>query len=226
MLISNWSDVFTSSLYNLWYAFVQYVPVLVLAVIVFIIGWVVANIVGKAFSQVIGALKIDKLFSSAGADAMLQKAGFRLNVGGFIGGLVKWFIIVVFLMASLEMLHLTQVNEFLRTVVAQYIPQVIISALMLMVAGVVSDAARKLISGSARAANVRSAGMLGSIAYYAIWIFAFIIALAQLGVAAGFMQTLFAGIIGMLALAGGLAFGLGGKEAASRTIEHFRSDMK
>jgi hypothetical protein len=66
--------------------------------------------------------------------------------------------------------------------------------------------------------NLRSAHMLGTVAKYAVWVFAFIIALGQLGIAETYMTTLFAGIIGMIALGGALAFGLGGKDAAGRFI--------
>lgn len=225
MLIQTWGDVFSTSLQGLWAGFIMFVPSFLLAIIVFIIGWVIGTVVDKALRQVIGALKVDKLFQSAGAEPFFHRAGIRLSVGGFIGGLVKWFIVLAFLMASLELLHLTQVTSFLKEVVLSYLPQVIIAALILIVATIVADAMRKLVSGGARAANVRSANMLGSITYYAIWIFALIIALSQLGVAPQFMQILFTGIIAMLAIAGGLAFGLGGKEAASRAIEKVRSDM-
>ena len=73
--------------------------------------------------------------------------------------------------------------------------------------------------------NLRSANMLGGITKYAIWVFAFIIALGQLGVAAAYMQILFTGIIAMLALAGALAFGLGAKDAASRLISKIGEDV-
>ena len=128
-------------------------------------------------------------------------------------------------MTALEIVGLVQVNEFLRQVV-NYIPNVIIAALVLMTASVIADLARKVISGSARMAHVRSASVMGTIAAWAIWIFAFIIALSELGIAPQFMQILFTGIIAMLALAGGLAFGLGGKEAAARAVENVREDMK
>jgi len=85
---------------------------------------------------------------------------------------------------------------------------------------------KKLVRASAQAANVRSANMLGSITLYAIWIFAFIIALSELGIATAFMQILFTGFIAALAIALGLAFGLGGKDAASRAIEKVSNDMK
>lgn len=223
-MLQTWGEVFSTSLQGLWFGFISFVPNLIVAIIIFIVGWVVGSIVGKALTQVISALKIDKIFASAGADEIMSKAGMKLDVGAFLGGLVKWFIVIVFLMTSLEILQLTQVTDFLREVVLSYLPQVIIAALILIVATVISDAMGKVVSGFAKAGNVRSANMLGTITRYAIWIFAFIIALSELGIAPQFMQILFTGLIGMLALAGGLAFGLGGKEAAGSAIAHIKSE--
>lgn len=225
MLITSWGEIFTIALQNLWYGFAMFVPKLLLAVILFFIGWYIATIIGKAFAQVIGALKIDHLFRSAGIDKVLERAGTHLSVGGFIGGVVKWFIIVVFLMTSLQIVGLTQVNDFLRDIVMSFVPQVLIAALVLVLGSVLAEAARKLLSGSAKAANVQSANMVGSIAFYAIWAFALIIALSQLGIAPAFMQILFTGIVFMLALAGGLSFGLGGKDAAARTLDRVSNKM-
>lgn len=225
MLIQTWGEVFSTSLQGLWLGFVSFVPNLIIAIIVFIVGWVVGSVVEKALANVIGALKLDRLFQSAGVSDVLAKADIKLSVGGFIGGIVKWFIVIVFLMTSLEVVGLTQVNEFLSEVVLRYLPQVVIAALVLILATVISDAMRRIITGSAKAANVRSANMLGTIAHYAIWTFALIIALSQLGVAPQFMQILFTGIIAMLAIAGGLAFGLGGKEAASKAIDRVKDQM-
>lgn len=225
MFINTWGQVFTTSLQTLWIGFITFVPNLIIAIIVFIIGWLVGSVVGRAISQLLTAVKLDKLFDSAGAGELMSRAGMKLNVSGFLGALVKWFIILVFLMTSLEVLHLTQVNDFLREVVLNYLPNVIIAALILIVATVVSDMVKRVVTGSAKAAHVRSANLLGTIARYAIWIFALIIALSELGIAAQFMQVLFTGLVAMLAIAGGLAFGLGGKEAAARTIEHLRGEM-
>ncbi len=225
MFINTWGQVFTASLQNLWMGFITFVPNLIIAIIVFIIGWLVGSVVGRAVAQLLMAVKLDKLFDSAGAGELMSRAGMKLNVSGFVGGLVKWFIILVFLMTSLEVLHLTQVNDFLREVVINYLPNVIIAALILIVATVVSDVVKRVVTGSAKAAHVRSANLLGSIARYSIWIFALIIALAELGIAAQFMQVLFTGLVAMLAIAGGLAFGLGGKEAAARAIDRMQNEM-
>jgi small-conductance mechanosensitive channel len=223
--IQIWGEVFTGSLMNLWYGFVSFVPSLLGALVLFIIGWVVGSVIGKAIAQVISALKIEKLFESAGANDMMNRAGVHLSVGGFIGGIIKWFVITVFLMASLQIVGLTQVNDFLREAVLFYLPKVVIASLVLVIATVIADTMQKLVSASAKAASIRSANMLGSVTRYAIWAFAFIIALSELGIATAFMQILFTGLVAALAIGCGLAFGLGGKDAAGRAVERFSSDM-
>jgi len=225
MLLQTWGEVFSQSLIGLWYGFISFVPGLLGAIILFVVGWAVGSIIGKAITQLVAVLKVDKLFESAGANEFMNRAGLKMTASRFIGGLVKWFIIVVFLMASLEIIGLTQVNDFLREAVLYYLPKVVIASLVLIIATVLADAMKKLVRASAQAANIRSANMLGSITLYAIWIFAFIIALSELGIATAFMQILFTGFIAALAIALGLSFGLGGKEAASRAIGKISDDM-
>lgn len=217
-IFQSWGDAFTYSLQGIWISFIDFVPKFLFAVIIFIIGWVIGSIIGKAIDQVIAALKVDKVLESAGAGELMQKTGMRMNVGGFVGGVVEWFIIVVFLVASLDVLQLTAVTDFLKNDVLMYLPHVIVAALVLVVATVIADFMGKVIATGAKASGVRSANFLGTLVRYAIWIFAFIIALSELGIAAGYMQILFTGLVAMLAIAGGLAFGLGGKEAAAHTI--------
>ena len=224
MLIQSWSQVFLVSLQGLWYGFIETFPRILLAIIIFIIGWIVATTLGKLVMMAIDALKLDRAFKNTGVDEALARAGWKLHIGAVLGWLVKWFLITVFLIASLNILHLDQVTVFLQQVLA-YIPQVIIAALVLVAGTVLADFVRKLISGSAAIANVRSAKMLGSIAYYAIWILALVTALDKLGIFGYFGQILFTGLVVMIALAFGLAFGLGGKEVAGRWITRLSDDM-
>jgi hypothetical protein len=223
MFIQQWGDVFTASLQGLWLGFVAFVPKLIFALVIFIIGWAIGAVVAKALAQVINALKINKLFESIGAKRMFDRAGFRLDVGMFIGEVAKWFIILVFLMASLDILGLNQVNLFLREVVLGYLPRVFVAALLVVIAALVSDSIKRFVEGSAMAMGMQSGRMAGSITKWAIWIFVLIIVLSELGIAPAFMQILFTGIVAMLALSGGLAFGLGGKEAAARAIEKMKN---
>lgn len=213
-----WGDVFSRSLQDLWMGFVQFAPKLILAIVLFIIGWVLGSLVARAFEQVLGALKVDKLLSSVKADDLLRRAGMTLNTGYFLGEVAKWFIVLVFLLPSLDLLGLDSIRMFLVDDVLGYLPHVIVAAFILIIASVVSGAVAKLVAAGTRAMGLNSANMLGTVAKYAVWVFAFIFALSELGVAEGYMGTLFAGIIAMLALAGGLAFGLGGRDAAARVL--------
>lgn len=224
MLIQTWSQVFLLSLQGLWYGFIATFPKILLAVIIFIIGWIVASTIGKLVMAAIDSLKLDKMFKNAGTEEALARAGVRLHIGKLIGELVKWFIIIVFLVASLNILNLDQVTIFLQAVLA-YIPQIIIAALILVAGTILADFVRKVVAGSAAVANVRSARMLGSIAYYAIWILSVVTALDKLGIFGYFGQVLFTGIILMIAIAVGLAFGLGGKDAAARMVNRVSDDF-
>jgi small-conductance mechanosensitive channel len=225
MIINTWGSALQSSFQNLWAGIVAYVPNIVVAVIIFVLGWIIGTIVGRGIYQLFKSVRVDEALKKTGADEMMHRGGLNLNSGAFVGGLVKWFIILVFLIASFDVLHLTQVNEFLQGVVLQYLPKVIVAVLVLLVAGVLGDAVQKTVTASARAAEIRSAGMLGAISRWSIWTFAFLIALAQLGIAAPFFQTLFTGFIIALSLAVGLSFGLGGQEAASDFIGKMRNEM-
>lgn len=224
MLIQTWSEVFRVSLQGLWYGFVATFPKILLAVIIFILGWIIASTLGKIITSALDALKLDKLFRSAGAEEALARAGWHLHIGKFFGELVKWFIVIVFLVASLNILNLDQVTMFLQQVLA-YIPNIIIAALVLVAGTILADFVRKIVSGGAAVANVRSAKMLGGISYYAIWILAVVTALDKLGIFGYFGQIIFTGLVVMLALAFGLAFGLGGKDAASRWINRVSEDL-
>jgi len=221
-----WGDVFNLSFKELLMSFVQFAPKLIIAIVFFIIGWVLGSLIAKAFEHVFTALKIDKLFESIKADEFMKRAGLSLNTGYFVGQVFKWFVIIVFLIPSLNLVGLDSISSFLGNDVLGFLPRVIVAAFILIIATVVAEALSKTIVAGTKAMNLKSANMLGTVAKYAVWVFAFIIALGQLGVAPAYMQILFAGIIGMLAVAGALAFGLGGRDAASRLLSKIGDDMQ
>ena len=97
MLLESWGVVLTRSFQDIWLGVVDFVPNLVAALIIFIVGWIIGALLGRVVSQIIQSLKIDNALKSAGAEELLSKAGFRLDSGRFLGELVKWFVIVVFL---------------------------------------------------------------------------------------------------------------------------------
>ncbi len=222
---STWGDVFNASLQNLWWGFIQFTPKLILAIIFFVIGWALGSLIAKAFEQVFSSLKIDSLLRSVKVDNFFRRAGMNLNSGHFVGEIVKWFVIIIFLLPSLSLVGLDYIASFLKDDVLGFLPKIIVAAFVLIIATIVADFLSKTVMAGSRAMNLKSTNMLGSLVKYTIWVFAFIIALGQLGVAEGYMSTLFAGIIGMLAVGGALAFGLGGKDAAGRLIAKLGEEM-
>ena len=225
MIVTQSADVVQASFNGLWYTVVQYLPAILAAVIIFVIGWIVGVILYRIVVEVVRVLRIDEALRAAGLNEAAKEAGFTLDIGRFLGTLVMWFIVLVFLVASLDILGLNRVTIFLQQVVLLYLPQVIVAVLILILGAVVAEIVKGLVAGSARAAGAHGANLAGTVAKWAIWIFAVLAALDQLGIASAFLQTLFTGLVIALSLAFGLAFGLGGKEAASRTIERVRSEI-
>ena len=225
MIVAQWADVFTRSFQDLWFIAINFIPNLVFAVVIFIIGWVIGSIVGRVLAQVIRALRLDDALRGAGLEELMSRAGFGLNSGRFVGEIAKWFIVVVFLMASLEVLGLTQVNIVLQSVVLVYLPQIIAAVLILILAAVVAELAKNVVVASARAAGTHAVYFMGALTKWVIWILAFLAALSQIGIAAEFAQMLFMGVVIGLSIAFGLAFGLGGKDAAADYIGKLRKEM-
>ena len=199
-------------------------PKMLAALALIILGWIFGVALGKVVHQLVEAIKADEWLRKAGVDKFLEKAGYRLNAPAFFGWLAKMFIIIWMLIAAFDVLELTQANIFLGQVL-MYIPQVIVAAIMLFVASIASDMLSGIVTGATKAVGSRVSELLGAITRWAIWIFAIIVMLSQLGVAPQYMYTIFAGFVAMLALAGGLAFGLGGKDAASALIKDIQKEV-
>lgn len=224
MILETWSEVLAVSFQELWLGIMRLIPKLLLSIIIFCIGWIIAVTLDTVIARIIRIFKVDKALQGLGVEKYLGKAGYRLDSGAFVGCLVKWFVIIAFLVGAFEVLGLAQVNIFLESVLL-YLPSVIIAALILFAAALIANAAQKIVIAAAKGANLPSAGFLGGLSKWAIWIFALVAALYQLGIAGPFVQTLFTGLVAMIVIAGGLAFGLGGKDVAARYLEKLRQDI-
>lgn len=218
------SEFYTRPFVELWTTVAVGLPKILVAILVFIIGWILSHLIYKGVVSLIKSLKIDRALQPTGLAKAFARSGYPLNVGRVIGFLVKWFILIAFLMLSLDLLGLESTRDLLGGIVA-YIPQVILAAFVLFIGFIVADFVKKLVAGSSKMVNFKSAGLLGSIARVAILVFTFLIVLNMLGIGSQIINTLFIGVVAMLALAGGLAFGLGGRDAAARTIEDIRQSM-
>ena len=225
MIFQNWAEVFQQTLFNLFWGTATFLPNFLLAVVIFILGWYIGSFVGHIINEAVRALKVDHALRMSGFDAVVNRAGYSLNSGAFVGALVKWFIVLAFLLASLQVLGLSVVTFFLQQVVLSFLPNVIIAVLILLGGAVVGEVMQNVVTGSARAAGITAAGFAGVVARWAVWLFAILAALEQLQIAQMILQTLFTGVVVALALAFGLAFGLGGQESAARFLEKTRQEM-
>ncbi|HEY4505745.1 MAG TPA: hypothetical protein VJG67_03570 [Candidatus Paceibacterota bacterium] len=225
MILDTWSQVLSNSFQGLWSGVILFIPNLIVAVVILCIGWAIGVIVAKGIAHFMKAIKFDEALQKAGFEGFVRKSGLNLNSGHFVGGLVKYFIIVVFLIASFDVLGLSQVTAFLQQVVVGYLPQLIIAVLILLVGAVVGDVLSRIVMASARTAGLSSANLLSSVSRWAVWVFAILVALSQMGIAGAFIQTLFTGFVVAVSLALGLSFGLGGQQAASEAIKRVQSSV-
>ena len=225
MATQSWLGMLQQSFANLFYGVASFVPSLLFAVIIFVVGWFVGSVLGRVVAQLVKAMRVDHALRTAGVEGVVTRAGYTLDSGAFVGGLIKWFIVVVFLLASLEVMGLTQVTMFLDQIVLFYLPQVIVAAIILLAGAMLAQVTQGVVTGSARAVGVVSAAFVGTVARWAIWIISILAALSQLGVAPTILQTLFTGVVVAFSLAFGLSFGLGGQETAARILEKTREAM-
>ena len=216
-MVQDWSLITYQSLLDLWKGFLNFIPALFAAIVVFIIGWLIAEAIGKLVTRVLEVLKLNRIFEKANWREALEAAEIRLNISEFIGSIIKWILVIVFLSISVEILGLLQFAALLGKLI-NWLPNLIIAVAIFVVAVIVADLLDRIIRASAKKIEVKYAGFLGALVRWSIYIFSGLAILLQLGVAPAIIEAIIMGFVGMLALAFGLAFGLGGKEAAATLI--------
>jgi Conserved TM helix len=211
-------DILGQALVDTSMTLIAFLPNVIIAVIIFALGWVFGSILGRAISHLIAVLRIDSALHKAGVGTISERAGIKVSLAGFLGGVVKWLVVVAFTIASAEILGLSQVTQLLRDILL-YIPQVIIAAVVLVIAILVGDFVAKLVAHSVKATGMKGE-FAAQVSKWAIIIVGGIFpALTQLRIAQGLVEVLFTGAVFAVSLALGLSFGLGGRDAAARAIE-------
>jgi len=203
---------------------VSFLPTLLGAILVLFAGWIMAVTLGRLVAKMVKELGVDNAIKKIGYGGKTTKGGLNFEMSGFIGGLFKWFLILVFLMAATDIMHLDQVTIFLNKIIL-YLPNVLVAVVILASVFLLGNFVYHVVKGSTRAAGVMSATLLATISKWAIIIFGFFAALIQLGVANSLVNTMFIGLIAMISLAGGLAFGLGGRDEAQLILKKLREEL-
>lgn len=200
---------------------IAYLPSLIWAVIIILIGIVVAWAVKTVIVRGLGFLQVKKYTDAVGLNKVIEK---DVEVVELIGDLAKWTLLLTFVVVALDVANLAGANDLLKGVLA-YVPNVVKAIFLLIIGVVVADLASRTVKATATTVGVKASEILANIARWAIIVFVFFGALQHLGLAVELISTLWTGIIAFVAIAGGIAFGLGGKEAASDIVSKVKKSF-
>jgi hypothetical protein len=217
-------EVLQGPLLELWNTIIAYLPNVLGAIVVFFIGVLVASILRTAVVKVVALLRVDELAKKLELTHQFERAGLRLHIGGLLGWIIKWFFVIIALIAATDILGWDQVTDYLSQVVL-FVPNVIIAVIILLAGILLGNFVQNVVKSAVEAAQLASAEFLSGIAKWSILVFSFMAALVQLQIAPELIRVLFTGLVAMLALAGGLAFGLGGKEHAHQFLNRLKKDI-
>jgi hypothetical protein len=210
-------------------SFIGFIANLVLAIIVFIIGYLVSVGIGKLITEILKSIRFNKLFEKEGWRRALQRANVDVNPAEFIGAIFKWVFVITSLVIAVDLLNLVAFGGFLTNVL-NYLPNVIVAVLVFVVAVIIADIVEKVVRVSVERLKIGYGYVVSSIVKWAIWVFTIFLILDQLLPQSLLVKTLYTsivyGIVGALALGVGLAIGLGGKDTAAKIISDMHRKME
>jgi small-conductance mechanosensitive channel len=192
--------------------FFSFLPQLVGAIIILIIGYIVAKVLQAVVGRVLQGIGFDGWMEKGGIKQFFDRAQTNYTPATVIGMLVFWFVFIIALTMAADALSIPQVSEVLGQLIA-FIPNIIAAILILILAALLAN----FVSGIVRGAT--GSGLLASVAQYAIIVYAAFAALTQLGIAVQLTANTFLILLGAVALAAALAFGIGGREIAQDILQ-------
>ena len=217
----NWNELITDPIRQMLTKILAYLPILLGALIILIVGWIVAKVIRRLVDWLLKAVRFDTMADKAGVSEILSKGDLKITAREVVSGLVYWLVIIMVLVMTVNALGLPNTSDVLASLFA-YIPNVIAALLVLVVAMFLAGFVSGIVRIAAGNAKLPKPELLAGISRWAIIIFALTIALAQLGIATLLVTTTFNIILGGIVLALALAFGLGGKDAAARYLEELK----
>lgn len=191
------------------------------ALLILLIGWIIAKIIKKIFVKLLRLVKINYLTEKSGIEKFLKEGGVKFTAVDVIGTLIYWLIMLIVILASLNSLHLTSAQDLFNEIIL-FIPNIIVSIVILLLGIYIAKFVSDLLSVSLKNMKDKSANFIRRLAYYAIVVFTVFIVLGQLNIAQGIITSAFILFFGALCLAFGLAFGIGGKDYASDLLKELK----
>ena len=206
------------SLANAVSIFFAAIPRIVGFLVVLLIGWFIASLLAKAVAALLRGIRFNELAQRSGFDGFVRNMGVRRDSAGVMADVTKWFVRLITLVVAFDMLGLPAVSGVLQQLLL-WLPNLIVALAVLVIGGVAAEALSRLVRGATAKAGFANPDTLSTVAKAAVWGFAIVVAITQLGIATTLINTLVIGLISALALACGLAFGLGGQARAGRWLD-------
>lgn len=218
---SNITDTFLASLNKGLFSTAAFFPNFLIGIVILLIGIIIASVVKRIIIEVLNMLKIETYLERYG----IPEARKEFTWTNILAEIAKWFVIILFLIPTADIWGLPQVTVVLNTFLL-YLPNVFAAAIMGLVGLVFARLASDVVLASTRSLSPDASRTIASIAKVAITIFVLLAVLNQLGVAQDLVRILFTGVVAMIALAGGIAFGLGGKDTAQEILKEAKRKLK
>ncbi len=213
--ITDWGTAVVTSAALALSMVVGVIPRIIGFLLILIIGWIIASIVGGIVTAVLRAVRFNDVSSRAGFTGFVRNMGIRSDPSSVLADVAKWFVRLIVLVVAFDALGLPAVSDVFRQILA-WLPNLAVALIVLVIGGLVANVVGDLVRGSTATAGLGSPDMLSNVARALVWAFSIVVAVNQIGIATALVDTLFMAFVGAVALALGLAFGLGGRETAAQ----------
>lgn len=211
-LVGSFRDAFTMV--------VSAIPRILGFIIIVAIGWFVSTLLARGVVGLLRAIRFDELMQRSGLADFVAKMGTGIDSAGLVAAIVKWIVRLVVLLVAFDALGLPAVSDVMRQLLL-WLPDLVVAIFVLFIGGIAARALGNVVRGATAESGFANPETLANVARTSVWAFAIVVAINQLGIATNLINTLFTGFVGALAIALGLAFGLGGRDLASRTLENW-----
>jgi hypothetical protein len=218
--IQNWGDAILTSVSSALALLLAAVPRIIGFLIIIIVGWIIAGILSRAVAGLLRTVRFNDLAQRSGFSGFIKNMGVDTDPSGALALVAKWFVRLIVLVVAFDALGLPAVSDVLRQLLL-WLPNLVVALVVLVLGGLAANGLANLVRGATAQAQLGNPNFLANIARIAVWGFAIVVAVNQIGIATTLVNTLFMGLVGALALALGLSFGLGGRETAAEIVQNW-----
>lgn len=213
-----WWETFVASLYGILGMLLRGLVKLIGFLFIILVGWFISSLVAKAIVTVLRGLHFNELFERMGLSGFVRKMGVQSDSSQLVADLAKWLIRIVTLVVAFAALGIPAFSVVLSQLLL-WLPNLAVALVVLIVGGLAANAIAEMVRGATAESGFKNPDVLANVARGAVWAFAIVIAVNQVGIASTLVNTLFMGFVGAVALAAGLAFGIGGQKLAAELLE-------